>query len=128
VGKNLNNRVEEVLGLGIDFQVAAREKLFGAGRPPFTGYLMVLEDEEQSHIARSIRSPYFPADRVFEDASYATRLQIMCERLMSEQLFDAASVITSPRNNSGKFNDLSESTSSKSFLAAFAARISETAI
>ena len=124
----MNNRVEEALGLGIDFQVAARENLIGKGRRPFTGYLIVLEDEEQSHVCRSTHSVHFPADKIFDTASYAQRLNIMCERIMSEQLFDSACVITSPNNHRGEFNNLSDSTSIKSFLAAFAARMAEASV
>mgnify|MGYP000265315286 CR=1 FL=1 len=128
VGKNLNNRVEEALGLGIDFQVAAREKAFGAGAPPFTAYLMVLEDEEQSHKVREARSPHFAADEVFQSSSYATRLEIMCERMMREQLFDSACVITSTQKSRGRFNDLSDATSMKVFLGAFAACIAKASL
>lgn len=128
VGKNLNNRVEEALGLGVDFQVAAREKAFGAGAPPFTGYLIVLEDEEQSHKLRKARSQHCEVDEVFQNSSYATRLEIMCERMMREHLFDSASIITSASNSKGKFNDVSEATSIKKFLGAFAARIAEASL
>lgn len=128
VGKNLNNRIEEALGLGIDFQVAAREHLFGKGRPPFTGYFILLEDEAESHKLRKVSSSHFPADEAFQSASYATRLQLLCERMMSEQLFDAASVIVSPRVTKGEFSDVSDSTSIKNFLAAFASRIAESCV
>lgn len=128
VGKNLNNRVEEALGLGIDFQVAAREKAFGAGAPPFTGYLMVLEDEEQSHKLRQARSQHFEIDEVFQNSTYATRLETMCERMMREKLFDSACILTTAPNSKGKFSDISEATSIKKFLAAFAARIAEASL
>lgn len=128
VGKNLNNRVEEALGLGIDFQVAAREKIFGPGPPPFTAYLILLEDEEQSYQKRGVKSPHFPVDQVFKNSSYASRLDIMCERIMREQLFDSACIITSAQNKKGKFNELSDSTSAKNFLGAFAACIAKASL
>ena len=128
VGKNLNNRVEEALGLGIDFQVAAREKAFGSGAPPFTGYLIVLVDDEQSYKDRVARSPHYHVDEVFENSSYATRLEVMCDRVMREHLFDAACVITSDQSKKGKFDELSDTTSVKKFLGAFAACIAKTSI
>lgn len=128
VGKNLNNRVEEAIGLGIDFQVAAREGAFGAGRPPFTGFLILIKDDIESRKPREGRSKHFSIDAEFKGASYVERLDILCDRMMKEQLFDAACVIATEKRKDGKYTDISEATGAKSFLAAFVSKIAEAGI
>jgi hypothetical protein len=59
-GNNANNRCEEALGSGIDFQTAVREGSFGRGAAPFLGYVLLIEDHEKS------RSPSKPALPIFQ--------------------------------------------------------------
>jgi hypothetical protein len=90
-GKNLNNRAEEIIGNAVDFWIAQRENLFGHGVPrPFLGFLVLVEDLKE--VNRPIRAaePYFYVDSTFRHKTYAERWNILCQRLVSENLYTAA--------------------------------------
>lgn len=59
LGNNANNRAEEAVGNGYDFQSAYRKGAFRPSAPPWLGYFMLLEDT--------------PA--AFEEASFENRRQ-----------------------------------------------------
>ena len=105
LGNNLNNRSEEVVGNATDFWTALKMGAFeseaasargSSARPPFLGYLMLLEDSVASTRPVKITSPHFRPSPAFLGASYADRFSILCERLMSERLYDAAALLLSP--------------------------------
>lgn len=93
-GNNFNNRTEEALGLAADSQMAAERGLFGHLKPWF-GFVMLVERAPDS--IRPIGVPKnmpFPADEVFEGASYIDRYRIFFERMVAEGNYDAAALIT----------------------------------
>jgi len=124
-GNNFNNRTEEAIGTAHDFQTAYREGAFGKNLRPFLGWMMMVEDAPESRRAVSDRSPHFPVFPEFQGASYLKRYDILCQRLVQEQLYTTACVITSSRTavNSGVYSDLSELTSFKTFVTSFAGYI-----
>jgi len=124
-GNNFNNRTEEAIGTAHDFQTAYREGAFGKHPRPFLGWMMLVEDAPGSQRPVTDRSPHFPIFPEFRGASYLRRYDILCQRLVQEQLYTTASVITSPRSaaKSGDFSNLSELTSLKTFVAKLAAHI-----
>ena len=113
-GNNFNNRTEEAIGTAHDLWTAYREGAFGKQPRPFVGWLMMVEDAPASRRAITDRSPHFPVFKEFQGASYLQRYNILCQRLMKEQLYSAACVITSPRTASkdGAFMLLEEPTCS----------------
>lgn len=124
-GNNFNNRTEEAIGTAHDLVVAYREGAFGNHPRPFVGWLMLVEDAESSRRPVTDRSPHFPVLPEFQGASYLNRYDILCQRLIQEQLYTSASVITSPRSAvaTGAFSDMSDLTSLKTFITTFAAHI-----
>ena len=98
-GNNANNRCEEALGSAYDFRKAQSEGLFGAGAAPFLGYVILVEDAEGSREPVTTRSPHFATDPCFKTASYQRRMQVMCERMMQQQLYACASVLTAPNDS-----------------------------
>ena len=96
-GNNANNRAEEAIGTAHDFWTAYREGAFGKQARPFVGWLMLLEDAPQSRASVREASPHFPVFREFSGASYAERYNILCRKLMQEQMYTTASIIVSPR-------------------------------
>lgn len=124
-GNNANNRCEEALGTAADFRTAFREGAFGTSKKPFVGYLILLEDAPASRTPVKDVSPNFPVFPEFRNASYADRYKILCEKLMSEELYSAAAVIRSPRtaSRSGAYSELSEDTGLKSFVKTLASHI-----
>ena len=89
-GNNFNNRVEEALGNATDLNTAFREGAFGESAKPFLGYFFVLEECPRSTAPIRFTSPLFPAMPEFENTSYAARYEILCRKLVQEQLYDAA--------------------------------------
>ena len=124
-GNNFNNRTEEALGTAHDLWTAYREGAFGEQPRPFVGWLILVEDAEGSRSPIRDVSPHFPIFREFEGASYAIRYNILCRKLMQEQLYTAASVLMSPRSASttGEYMELSEMTGLRTFVSEFAGHI-----
>lgn len=96
-GNNANNRVEEAVGSAEDVWKAYREQRFGPGPRPFLGYLFLLEDCPKVHASVKLNQPYFAVDPVFVTSaggtSYAQRYEILCRRLMHENLYSAACLL-----------------------------------
>jgi Restriction endonuclease XhoI len=116
-GKNLNNRAEEIIGNAVDFWTAYRENRFGSTAPrPFLGFLVLVEDLKE--VNRSVRSaePFFYVDPVFRRKTYAERWNILCQRLMSENLYTATCCEMITREPSHRIMDLQ--TSFQAFAAA----------
>jgi hypothetical protein len=113
-GNNLNNRVEEAIGNATDFWTAFREGRLGSIRP-FLGYFFLLCDEPKVHTPVRTRQPYFTVDPEFEQASYAQRYQVLCNRLVSERLYDAACFTLATKSTPSRITFPSESLSFSSF-------------
>jgi hypothetical protein len=128
-GNNFNNRTEEALGTAADLWTAYREGAFGKVAKPFVGWLMLLEDANGSRAPVKDNSPHFPIFPEFKGASYAERYNLLCQRLMQEQLYTTASVLCSPRSaaKDGDFSEFSEMTGLRTFVATLAGHIAAAA-
>jgi len=124
-GNNFNNRTEEAIGTALDLWTAYREGAFGSQPAPFVGWLLLVEDAEKSSRPVKDASPHFSGFDAFRNASYQQRYDILCQRLMQEKLYTSAAVITAPRSSqtTGEYAELSEMTSLKTFVTAFAGHI-----
>ena len=124
-GNNFNNRIEEAIGTAHDLWTAYREGAFGKHPRPFIGWMMLVEDAPESRRPVANDCTHFPVFKEFDGASYQKRYNILCQRLMQEQLYSAASVITSPRTASsgGAYADLDEMTSLKTLVTSLAGHI-----
>lgn len=96
-GNNFNNRAEEALGNATDLLAAYEKEILPSVRKPWMGYLLLLEEDDRSMRPVAVREPHFAVDPVFEGASYARRYQILCERLLREQLYDSACFLLSEK-------------------------------
>jgi hypothetical protein len=127
-GNNANNRAEEAIGSGYDFRRAQHQGQFGGGSRPFLGYLILVEDDPGSSRSVSVHSPHFEVDPVFAESSYQSRMRILCERLMEQQVYSSAAVLATPRpanqNARVSYSDLSEPTSFRRLLTRLAAHVS----
>lgn len=94
-GNNFNNRTEEALGSATDIWAAYREGAFKPSSRPFLGYLMLLEDCEQSARPVKVVEPHFQVFREFKNASYRARYAILVEKLLRDRLYDGASFLMS---------------------------------
>ena len=124
-GNNFNNRTEEAIGTAHDLWTAYREDAFGKNPRPFVGWLMMVEDAPESRRPVRDASPHFPVFPEFQGASYLKRYDILCQRLVKEQLYTTAAIMGSPRAaiNSGEFTDMSDMTSLKTFVATLAGHV-----
>ena len=124
-GNNYNNRTEEVLGSATDLWTAYREGAFKPSPRPWLGYLMLLEESPKSTEAVRVREPHYPVLRPFENASYARRYELLCERLVRERLYDAACLLLSDQAGGAKgaYREPSEEISFTNFAALLTAYV-----
>lgn len=145
-GNNFNNRSEEVIGSAADLWVAHHHGAYSDGshrsrsrvgetvpallnpsflsdpRPPFLGWLMLLEESERSLAPVRCDAPHFPVFDEFRGASYAQRYQILCERLVERQLYSAAALELTLKG-SAAHRALSKSTGIRNLFGEFAGRL-----
>lgn len=124
-GNNFNNRTEEAIGTAHDLWTAYREGAFGKQPRPFVGWLIMVEDARESRSPVRDSSPHFSVFKEFKGASYLKRYDLLCQRLVQEQLYTTATLIAAERSavESGKHSQLSSMTGLKSFVTAFAGHI-----
>lgn len=124
-GNNFNNRTEEAIGTAHDFWTAYREGALGKQPRPFVGWLMMVEDAPESR--REIRnaSPHFPVFEEFQAASYLRRYDLLCQKLVQEQLYTTAALITSSRSavENGEFTEMSTMTGLRTFVTTLAGHV-----
>lgn len=128
-GNNFNNRAEEAIGTAHDLWTAYRNDAFGEQSRPFVGWIMLVEDVPASRRPVENESPHFQVFKEFEGASYQKRYDLLCQRLIKEQLYTAA-VLTSSRSaiKTGEYRSLSEMTSLKNFITELAGRVAAQAL
>ncbi len=121
-GNNFNNRTEEAIGTAVDLWTAYREGAFGQAPRPFVGWLILVEDCERSRSPVRDNPPHFPVFDEYRGASYAGRYKFLCQKLVREQLYTAATVLLSPRTSvdDGSYSELSEMTGLKTFVTSLA--------
>ncbi len=125
-GNNYNNRAEEAIGSAHDLWTAYRESAFGKQPKPFIGWIMLVEDCKKSRCPVKNQEPHFPVFPEFKTASYADRYNLLCQKLVQENLYTAATTIMSPRKakTSGAYSELSELTGLKNFIITLAGHVS----
>jgi hypothetical protein len=122
-GNNANNRCEEAIGSGYDFRKAQSQGLLGPGATPFLGYFLLIEDDERSRSQVRAQSPHFPTDPAFQKASYQQRMKILCERLMEQQLYSSAALLSAAKGSTGESTHLSVPTSFRALLTKLAGHL-----
>jgi len=141
-GNNFNNRVEEALGSAVDVRRARLAELY-PGEKPWLGYFFIMEDAPGSRSSVRLDQGPFPVEDIWLDdcclatggkpcglpkktslhgKSYQQRFGIFCERLLEEQLYDAACFITSSEEEPTP-KELSPKLDWQHFAAAIAGRI-----
>ena len=124
-GNNFNNRTEEAIGTAHDFWTAYREGTFGKHPRPYVGWMMLVEDAPGSRSPVRDSSPHFPVSPEFQGASYLKRYDLLCQKLVQEQLYTNAAMIASPATavTTGEFVDMSDMTSLRTFVTSLAGHI-----
>jgi hypothetical protein len=114
-GNNFNNRTEEAVGSSVDFWRAFQEGLLGA-HPPWLGYFFFLEQTPSSMRPVKVAKAAFKPDAVFENTSYARRYEILCQRMVLERKYNAATLVLSPRGDDGAYSEPSDDLAIAGFL------------
>jgi len=117
-GNNFNNRAEEAVGNAEDIWTAYREGRFGRAQPPMLGYFFLLEDCARVHAPVKVTEPYFKVDPAFEQASYAKRYEVLCERLVLERKYSAACLTLATKTSPSKLSFPAATLSFRQFAAA----------
>jgi hypothetical protein len=129
-GNNLNNRAEEILGQSLDFLKAHERRTFRDCPKPFLGYCVVLADGPKIHQPVSASSPHFDVLPEFIEATYADRFNILCRKMVEEEIYSEAALLLSEPvagRKSGASRSLSDATSFKRFVTGLAAHVAKIA-
>lgn len=116
-GNNFNNRTEEAIGSASDLWTAYREGRLGHGPRPFLGYLFLLEDCPAVHRPVKNAEPYFAVDPILRKASYSTRYEVLCRRLILERLYDAACLTLTTHETNTRISHPAEDLTFQRFVA-----------
>lgn len=137
IGNNFNNRTEEVLGSGIDLYTAVQEEAFGDSAEIFRGYLILVEDSEDTRKTAKISMSHFQVmpgflndeskrsehkrnkENIFPTiagVSYQKRYDMLCKRLVLKNLYTAAGLVLLDMKNKGHYKDFTPQTSIDTFL------------
>lgn len=121
-GNNFNNRAEEAIGSACDLQTAFREGALGQHPKPFVGWLALVEDCEESRRPAEPPGCGFPLLPEFRDTSYIQRYDLLCQKLVAENLYTATCLLTSPRQGGlrGAYAEASRMTGIHAFAAQLA--------
>ena len=127
-GNNFNNRAEEAIGTSLDFWTAYREGAFEKQPRPFVGWFMLVEDHSKSRAPVKGKEPHFRLLKDFEGTSYLERYDILCQKLMLEQLYTSAAILATPRTaiKNGIYSELSTMTGLEMFVTTLAGHIAAT--
>jgi Restriction endonuclease XhoI len=93
VGNNFNNRVEEAIGVAVDFASAARVMALGgrAGRP-WLGWMMMIDVRDATTPSR-ITQPHYEVLNEYIGTSYAMRYELAFKKLCKDKLVDGAALL-----------------------------------
>jgi hypothetical protein len=122
-GNNFNNRIEEALGSAADLWTAYREGAFKLSKKPWLGWLMLLEDTKKSRSPVRVSEPHFEVFEEFKEASYTSRYEQFCKRLVRERLYDATCLLLSDRNKgvNGHYSEPNEEINFRTFATSLSA-------
>jgi len=126
ISNNFNNRVEETIGTAHDFWTAYEKDAFGKDvPPPFLGWLMIAEDAPESNKSVGYESQHFEIFPEFQDTSYLERYSLLCDKMVKQKLYSAASVIASPQTakNDGAYREIQKITGLNNFFTKLAGHI-----
>lgn len=124
-GKNFNNRAEEAIGTAHDLATAFQKQFLSDQPPPFTGWMILVEDCEASGRVVGDQSRHYPVFPEFRNTSCLARYEILCCKLIQERMYSQATVIASPRSArfTGDYRELSGMTGLRAFASRLAAHV-----
>lgn len=124
-GNNLNNRIEEAVGSFTDLLEAYEDGVFEPSPAPWTGYLFLMADNDQSQNVPRLREPNFEVDDEFRDATYLDRIEFLCLRMVRQRLVNEAAFVLSDEENGfeGEYWEPNEELRFKRFVRSLASHV-----
>lgn len=124
-GNNFNNRSEEAIGTAQDLWTAFREGAFLTSLRPYLGWVMLLEDCDRSRAPVGVDEPHFPVFPEFHGSSYSERHELLLRRMVREQLYDAAALVTATaaEGPNGTYTEPAGDLTMRQLLAGLAGRV-----
>lgn len=125
IGNNFNNRTEEAMGSALDLWTAYREGAFNKTVRPWLGYMLLVEESEQTTKPVRIYEPHFKVFPEFVNSSYARRYQLFCHKLVRERHYNAAAyLLSSPElGATGQYTEPSEELSFQMFVKSLVGQV-----
>lgn len=109
----------------MDLWTAYREGAFGSSSRPWLGYVFLLEDCAKSRVPVRVSEPHFDVLTEFREASYATRYELLCRKLVLERHYESAAFLLSPRTRAGgRFSEPAKDLTFRRFAASLAGHVS----
>jgi Restriction endonuclease XhoI len=96
-GNNTNNRMEESVGNATDIHTAYREGAFAPSPAPWVGFVMLVQDDPSNHEPVRVAEPHYKVFPEFKNISYVQRYELFCKKIVRERLYDAASLLLTPK-------------------------------
>ncbi len=124
VGNNINNRAEEAIGNAVDLRRAYDTGLVGPTRP-WLGYFFVLGGSSLINRSVNVQSRRFPLDPEMDGATYAQRYQLLMQRMVEDNLYDAGCFIISEPGPPVLVQEPSDRLSFESFRTGLRSHISQ---
>jgi hypothetical protein len=125
-GNNSNNRAEEAIGNAHDLLQAYEEGGLGrSARPPWLGFLYVVQREDKSTKPVKTQAPHFPVDEVFDGASYIDRAIWLCRRLVQKRLYAGSCVVVSTGVHAESVDEPADDLTFAKFAAGIVGRVGE---
>ena len=86
---------------------------------------MLVEDADASRVRVRETSPHFDVFPEFKNCSYLQRYDLLCQKLVREQLYTSAALLTSARSavQTGDYSELSPVTYLLTFVTALAGHV-----
>jgi type II restriction enzyme len=123
--ESYDHRTEEAIGTAHCLWTAYRDGALGNQPKPFLGWLMVAEDAPASRSALPNEEPHFKVFPEFHGVSFLKRYDLLCQKMVKEQLYSAAALLATPTDSgeSGAYWELSELSGLETFVTGFAAHV-----
>ncbi len=115
-GNNVNNRIEEAIGSAVDLHRAYSKGAFAGSPDLWLGYLFLLHKDSGSVSPVGEKEPNFRVFPEFRNASYARRYELLCQRLVTEGLYNASCFLLATRSHNGSYEEPNATLSFQVFM------------
>lgn len=99
--------------------------LGGNARSPWLGYLVIIQQDQQSTTPVRLNQPHFATDPAFQDASYMRRVELLCRRLGQKRLYSGACFVCSDGSGVAAVREPADDLTFRKFMAGIVGKVGE---